>query len=308
MKEVRASLETLRPNRNLFVREWILGVDENEDLKETSIDLQLMLVHGSCATEQQFHLMLLSLEAKVQATFGDAAVRCFMFDAVGCAKSPVLPNFEDYNAHNMMEDIQAVVQKFLDAAVPLVWVGHSYGSSLILRLLASKRSELEAYKPRGLILLGTAVRPVPNDPSFLPDGGLAVFILPVFILELLQYFMTLHFTKLAIHPKHTWLRQACLAGSNANSCFMIRSFYRQTIWATMDDVVQVATPSVPVLAIHGADDGILPLKYAQQLVNAVPNGELRVVDEASHLVMMERADDVATTVLDYLQRHFLKEE
>lgn len=342
MKEVRARLETLRPNRTVWVREWILGIAEKDDdmAPPPVVDLQLMMVHGSCGTEQQFHLMLLSLEAKVQALGRKGAIRCVLFDAVGCGKSPVLRDFGDYSSEELMEDLAVMVHKFIDASLPLVWgkcplfffckclplyrpgliviifflsfrhtvaVGHSYGPSLILRLLANPNNSLSEYQTAGLILVGTAVRPVPNDPSFFPDGGLPIFFLPVWILWCLQYFMTLQFTRMAIHPKHQWLRQACMADSNSNSCFMIRSFYRQTKWATVDDLLAVAgTPTVPVLVVHGVDDGVIPLTYAQDLVNKVPKGTLCAVDEASHLVMIEQADNVATLTLDYLTKNFLK--
>eukprot|EP00977_Amphora_coffeiformis_P023404 scaffold13276_cov151-Amphora_coffeaeformis.AAC.2 len=306
MKEVRTGVEAVRPGRNLFVREWILGVDEGEPMTGKRVDLQIMIVHGSCATERQFHLLLLSLEAKVQALPRKCAVRCLLCDAVGCGSSPIPTEYEAYSPENMMQDIKGTVETFLDQKVPLLWMGHSYGPSLILRLLVS--GALANYKSAGLILIGTAVRPEPNDPNFFPDGGLLIFRLPVWMIQCLQHFMTVQFTKIAIHPKHVWLRNACLADSNANSCFMIRSFYRQTVWATTDDLLQVvaAHASLPVLVIHGVNDGVIQIKYGQDLANAVPDATFCPVEEASHLVMMEQADKVATMVLDFLKQHFLK--
>ena len=149
MREVRSKVEMVRPGRPLFVREWILGVDEltvnkdhddDDDVKNAKgppVDLQIMIVHGSCATERQFHYLLLSLEAKIQAIPRPTAVRCVLFDAVGCGESPVLTDYDAYSPDNMMKDITAVVETFMDPRVPIVWMGHSYGSSLILRLLAS---------------------------------------------------------------------------------------------------------------------------------------------------------------------------
>ena len=87
---------------------------------------------------------------------------------------------------------------------------------------------------------------------------------------------------------------------------MIRSFYRQTVWSTMNDLVKVSSPSLPVFVIHGVDDGIVPLKYGQEMANAVPNGTFCPIDQASHLVMMEQADLVATKVINFLQQNVLK--
>ena len=312
MREVRAQVETVRPGRPLFVREWILGVDELPPEKQKDdatppppLDLQILIVHGSCATERQFHYLLLSLEAKIQALPRRAAVRCMLFDAVGCGASPVLADYDAYSPENMMKDICAIAENFMDSKVPIVWMGHSYGPSLILRLLTSGESALDKFTTRGLIFIGTAVRPV-DDSSFFPDGGLPIFYLPVWLLQCLQHFMTQQFVQMAIHPKHSWLRKECLDKSNANSCFMIRSFYRQTVWANVDDLLKAAIPSVPVFVIHGVDDGVVPIKLGQDLVNAVPNGTFCPIEQASHLVMMEQADTVATKVLDFLQQHFLK--
>ena len=311
MKEVRAQVETVRPGRPLFVREWILGVNESHTPTATTappVDLQIPIVHGSCASERQFHYLLLSLEAKVQALARRTVIRCLLFDLVGCGASPVLTEYEAYSTENVVKDLQAVVETYLDPKVPIVWMGHSYGPNLILRLLTSEAhaATMSKYQTAGMILIGSAVRPVPDDPSFFPDGGLQLFYLPVWMLQCLQALLTAQFIKLAIHPKHSWLRKENTDWCNANSCFMIRSFYRQTVWSTMNDLVKVSSPSLPVFVIHGVDDGIVPLKYGQEMANAVPNGTFCPIDQASHLVMMEQADLVATKVINFLQQNVLK--
>lgn len=145
MRQVRAQVETVRPGRPLFVREWILGVVDvppkiNDDKKTVDVDLQIMIVHGSCATERQFHYLLLSLEAKIQALPRRTAVRCVLFDGVGCGESPILTGYHEYSPENMMADLQVIVETYMDSKVPLIWMGHSYGTSLILRLLSSSSS------------------------------------------------------------------------------------------------------------------------------------------------------------------------
>ena len=75
----------------------------------------------------------------------------------------------------------------------------------------------------------------------------------------------------------------------------------------MEELVKVVSnPSLPVFVIHGVDDGLVPLKYGQDMANAVPNGTFCPIDEASHLVMIEQADQVAAKVLGFLEEHFLK--
>lgn len=142
--------------------------------------------------------------------------------------------------------------------------------------------------------------------------------------------MTTQFVKMAIHPKHAWLRSVTMEASASNSMYMVKSFYQQTVWATEHDLIQVLVHqqqqqnsrcnSIPVLVVHGVDDGVVNIKYGQDLVNAIdtaaaaasnantPPTKFVPIEEASHLVMMEQADKVATSVLDFLQTHFLDKQ
>lgn len=323
MKEVRAGLETVRPGRRLFVREWVLGVEEGSDVgaETKAVDLQILWVHGSCATEKQFHLLLLSLEAKVGALAGNPVVRCVLFDAVGCGQSPVLADYSAYATEELVQDIQVVAQTFLDEHIPVVWAGHSYAPNLLVRLLKEQQGSIptssnsgsspahasknEFPSPQAFVFLATAFRGDVSSQEPFPDGGLPIFVLPVWILQCLQYWMTLSFVNSAIHPKHTWLRNECLNSSNANSMFMVRSFYRQTQWCSLDEARSVVGDR-PCLVVHGVDDGVLPLPYGQALTNAIgERADLFAVDQASHLVMIEQADRVAQRLLDFLETRFL---
>lgn len=344
MKEVRAGLETLRPGRTLFVREWILGVDETTSIEDVpkQVTLQMVLVHGTCATEQQFHLFLLSLEAQLQAFSSSSpknkGMRCLLMDAVGCGQSPVIADYEAYSSNEMMHDLQVLVEKFADSSIPLVRLGHSYGPSLFLRLLegtknSSSSSSLsdfgQHFAPAAFIFMSTGIRSTTGttapDTFPYPDGGLPIFrYLPRCILQCLQGLLTHQFVQLAVHPTHKWLRQQIAQDSSKNSMFMVQSTHCQTVWATDEDLQNVVQASMdkhratsfelPILVIHGVDDGVFPLSCGQALANIATSmasstsSTLFVpVEQASHFVMMEQAHKVATTVLDFLVQHdFLK--
>jgi hypothetical protein len=51
---------------------------------------------------------------------------------------------------------------------------------------------------------------------------------------------------------------------------------------------------------------VVPVTYGQAIVNAVPHATFCPIEEASHLVMMEQADMVATKVLDFMETHFFQ--
>lgn len=75
----------------------------------------------------------------------------------------------------------------------------------------------------------------------------------------------------------------------------------------VDDDLAYVTPwgfapqdvHVPVLLLHGADDGIVPATHARWLASHLPDAELRVVPGAGHISVLTAAEDA----LDWLARH-----
>ena len=57
----------------------------------------------------------------------------------------------------------------------------------------------------------------------------------------------------------------------------------------------------PTLVIHGAEDRYVPAANATALAEAIPGSRLRVLDEAGHLVFIERYADVNREVVTFLK-------
>lgn len=57
----------------------------------------------------------------------------------------------------------------------------------------------------------------------------------------------------------------------------------------------------PTLVIHGADDRYVPVANAAALAGAIPGARLRVLDDAGHLVFIERFADVNREVVSFLK-------
>ncbi|HJQ29848.1 MAG TPA: alpha/beta fold hydrolase [Rubrobacter sp.] len=57
----------------------------------------------------------------------------------------------------------------------------------------------------------------------------------------------------------------------------------------------------PTLVIHGAEDRYVPVANAAALAGAIPDAKLRVLDDAGHLVFIERFADVNRAVVSFLK-------
>lgn len=64
---------------------------------------------------------------------------------------------------------------------------------------------------------------------------------------------------------------------------------------------EVGSITSPTLVIHGAEDRYVPVANAAALAEAIPGARLRVLDNAGHLVFIERFADVNREVVTFLK-------
>lgn len=83
------------------------------------------------------------------------------------------------------------------------------------------------------------------------------------------------------------------------------AFYRQMAQADprYTDEVQPLYPTIttPTLILWGREDNWIPLARGQELQRMIPGSELRVIDNAGHLVIEERPDALAQEILQFAQ-------
>lgn len=285
-KEQSAGVEAVRDGRNLFVRRCQVG-DEAQ-----AVSLQLVLVHGTCSTEEQYHAVLHALDRQVGESHVKIRIDCLLYDFMGCNRSPILTDWDAYDNSESVSDLEALVAKYTSDSAPVVIVGHSYGPTIILKML-QKRPIPNLV---GCIFIGTSVRNKDLAPA---DGGHPLMYLPVFLLNCLQKAMTNAFVEMAIHPDHAVLKEVVRKSSDGNDMGMAKGYHRHMKFATEEDLDVVR--SLPALVVHGVDDGVISVKCGQHLANQLPKSKLVVVEKASHLVTIEQPDEVAQAVLRFLQ-------
>jgi pimeloyl-ACP methyl ester carboxylesterase len=59
--------------------------------------------------------------------------------------------------------------------------------------------------------------------------------------------------------------------------------------------------TTPTLIVHGASDGLLPLRYATELSELIPGSKLRVIEHAGHYPMIEQTNEFLAHVEDFLR-------
>ncbi len=71
-----------------------------------------------------------------------------------------------------------------------------------------------------------------------------------------------------------------------------------------DVLEHVGRVSVPAVIICGKDDQMTPLRRSEFLRDQIADAELHVVQDAGHMVMLEKPDEVAELLREFLDRKF----
>lgn len=64
---------------------------------------------------------------------------------------------------------------------------------------------------------------------------------------------------------------------------------------------------VPALVICGQDDKLTPPKYSEYLAEQIPNAKLELIDEAGHMVMLEKPGEVAQAIRRFMDQSIADE-
>ena len=82
----------------------------------------------------------------------------------------------------------------------------------------------------------------------------------------------------------------------------LSAYYEQMrAGARFDALRDVGSITSPTLVIHGAEDRYVPAANAAALAEAIPDAKLRVLEDAGHLVFIERFADVNREVVTFLK-------
>jgi len=248
--------------------------------KHATSDVVVVMLHGACARGDQFADLLAGL-----------APHCSVatYDRVGCGKSPKPTEWDQYASERLVDEAVAFCKLF--GGKRTVLVGHSYGTLLAFQVHQRLKEDTSVHVER-LVLLGSAL-------SAASRAAMAVFYLPEFLLSRMQPAMTDGFIAAAFHPSApSELVERERGFANANPMGMCKAFYRQLRWELQE--AAAGGERVPVLLVHGREDGLTPLSGAEALESYLKEtgwqSRLVTVDEASHQVTQEKPGEVVHVV------------
>jgi 3-oxoadipate enol-lactonase len=82
----------------------------------------------------------------------------------------------------------------------------------------------------------------------------------------------------------------------------LSDYYQQVMaGARFNASREVGDIASPTLVIHGAEDRYVPVANAVALAEAIPEARLRVIEDAGHLVFIEKAEEVNEEIVSFLK-------
>lgn len=182
-----------------------------------------------------------------------------------------------------IEDYAADVLRFMDAVgiARGVLVGHSMGGAI-----AQMTALLSPERVAGLVLVGTGARlrvaPVLLD-GILRDARAAIALI----------------TEWAWGPEAdpTMVARGRRMMARVNSQVVWGDF---TACDRFDIRERVGEITAPTLVITGAEDRMTPPKFGQWLAERIPGARFVLVEGAGHMVMLEKPDQVASAVQEFV--------
>uniref|UniRef100_A0A1A7XHY0 Protein ABHD8 n=1 Tax=Iconisemion striatum TaxID=60296 RepID=A0A1A7XHY0_9TELE len=246
--------------------------------KGTHSDVVLFFVHGVGGS--------LDIWSRQLDFFSRMGYEVIAPDLAGHGASTAPQIAATYTFYALAEDLRAIFRRY--ARKRNILIGHSYGVSFCT-FLAHEYPEL-VHK----VVMINGGGPTALEPSLC-----SIFQLPSCVLHCLSPCLAWSFLKAGFARQGAKEKQLLKQGNAFNvSPFVLRAMMSGQYWPEGDEVYH-AELTVPVLLVHGLCDKFVPMEEDQRMAEILLCAFLKVIEEGSHMVMMECPDTVNTLLHEF---------
>uniref|UniRef100_A0A8C4N644 Protein ABHD8 n=1 Tax=Eptatretus burgeri TaxID=7764 RepID=A0A8C4N644_EPTBU len=247
--------------------------------RATDPDLVLFFFHGVGGALDVWREQLGALAAR--------GYECVAPDMLGHGGSSTPTVAAAYTFNALAEDAKHVFRRY--AKRRNVLVGHSYGVSFCVHI-AHEFPDLVSK----LVLING------GGPTALEPSVCSLFSLPPCVLHCLSPCLTWAFLKAGFAHQGVKEKQLLKDGHAFSlSPFVLRATMGGQYWPEGDEAFH-AELTVPTLIVHGRHDRLVPLEEDKRMAEILLIAFLKVVEEGSHMVMLECPEAVNTLLQDFL--------
>jgi pimeloyl-ACP methyl ester carboxylesterase len=168
---------------------------------------------------------------------------------------------------------------------PAIFIGHSMGGA-IAQTMALSYPERVA----GLVLIGTGAK-LPVS-SHILDKALTEFTAVANFIT--RYSWAADAPPAIVEKAHQELLKTAPAVLHGD-------FVACNNFNVMTELGQIA---VPTLVIAGSSDKMTPPRFGRYLADQIPNAQFHLIENAGHMMMLERMGEVTAVTTQFLANHF----
>lgn len=179
-----------------------------------------------------------------------------------------------------VEDVLAVLEA---VAMPTVVIGHSMGGAIALTVALQRPKNLI-----GLGLIGTGAR-LKVHPQILE-------LCQTDCEKAIELVISWAFAE-GVSPE--LVQKAREQMRRNGQAALSRDFLSCSTFDVMNRLNEI---SVPTVVICGREDKLTPVKYSEYLQQNIPQAQLKIVEGAGHMVMLERPHDVTSALREFCMR------
>jgi len=82
------------------------------------------------------------------------------------------------------------------------------------------------------------------------------------------------------------------------------TFQDFSICDKFDTLEKTSSINIPCLLIVGAEDKMTPVKYSDYFHKNIRINEYKIIQDAGHMVMLEKSDEFNNVIEDFIQKYF----